>query len=220
MAPVSTPKMAKNAQPIMFATRSGTIVCVSNVATKKIAPTRANILASVMLCRKISSRRLKMASQVTLLGSRPIWTRIFANLRLSVAASRMRSSMMDISPLEPVRPAYRNWLSRSAANLAGRQGQRQIGDLLRAAESAQNDSVHWRDVSAGWFDRANLGRRTQNHCVSDDIHRRYAALFDNIAEPARSGRERHHDRSCGRVVECEPTGGRSKYVLNLRVWAG
>ena len=32
--------MAKNAQPIMFATRSGTIVCVSNVATKKIAPTK------------------------------------------------------------------------------------------------------------------------------------------------------------------------------------
>src|SRR5262245_30577744 len=112
--------MAKNAQPIMFATRSGTIVCVSNVATKKIAPTRANILASVMLCRKISSRRLKMASQVTLFGSRPIWTRIFANLRLSVAASRMRSSMMDISPLEPVRPAYRKWLYRSATNLAAR----------------------------------------------------------------------------------------------------
>jgi hypothetical protein len=50
----------QNAQPIMFATRSGTIVCVSNVATKKIAPTRPNILASVMLCR-ISGRLLKMA---------------------------------------------------------------------------------------------------------------------------------------------------------------
>ena len=62
MAPVSAPKMAKNAQPIMLATRSGTMVCVSKVATKKIAPTRANMLASVMLCRKISSRRLKMAS--------------------------------------------------------------------------------------------------------------------------------------------------------------
>ena len=35
----------------MFATRSGTIVCVSKVATKKIAPTRANMLASVMLCQ-------------------------------------------------------------------------------------------------------------------------------------------------------------------------
>src|SRR5258708_11355619 len=119
-APVSAPKMAKSAQPIMFATRSGTIVCVSNVATKKIGAARANILASVMLCRQISSRRLKMASQVTLFGSRPIWTRIFANLRLSVAASRMRSSMMDISPLKPVRPVYRKWLYRNATNLATR----------------------------------------------------------------------------------------------------
>ena len=62
MSPASAPKTAKNAQPIMLATRSGTIVCVSSVATKKIAPTRANMLASVMLCRKISSRRLKIAS--------------------------------------------------------------------------------------------------------------------------------------------------------------
>ena len=60
--PLSAPKPAKNAQPIMFATRSGTMVCVTRVATKKIAPTRANMLARVMLCRKISSRRLKMAS--------------------------------------------------------------------------------------------------------------------------------------------------------------
>src|SRR5882757_329110 len=116
--------MAKNAQPIMFATRNGTIVCVSNVATKKIAPTRANILASVMLCRKISSRRLKMASQVTLFGSRPIWTRIFANLRLSVAASRMRSSMMDISPfgageasLPEVALSQRNKLGRPTSEV-------------------------------------------------------------------------------------------------------
>jgi len=56
MAPLSAPKMAKNTQPIMFATRSGTIVCVSRGATKKIAPARANRLARVMLCRKISSR--------------------------------------------------------------------------------------------------------------------------------------------------------------------
>ena len=62
MVPLSAPKPAKNAQPIMLATRSGTMVCISKVATKKIAPTRANMLASVMLCRKISSRRLKIAS--------------------------------------------------------------------------------------------------------------------------------------------------------------
>ncbi len=99
ITPVSTPKMAKKTQPIMFATRSGTMVWVSRVATKKIAPTTANMLASVMLCRKISSRRLKMASQVTLSGSSPIWIRIFAILRLSVAASRMRFSVSDMSAL-------------------------------------------------------------------------------------------------------------------------
>ena len=36
--PLSAPKMAKKAQPIMFATRSGTMVWVSRVATKKTAP--------------------------------------------------------------------------------------------------------------------------------------------------------------------------------------
>ena len=99
MAPLSAPKMAKNKQPIMFATRSGTIVCVSKVATKKIAPAKANILAKVMLCRKISSRRLKIASQVTFSGSRPIWIRTLATLRLSAAASRMRSNVLDVSAL-------------------------------------------------------------------------------------------------------------------------
>ena len=72
MDPVSAPKQAKNAQPIMFATRSGTIVCVSRVATKKMAPISANVLARLMLATKISSSRLNSASQVTLLGSRPI----------------------------------------------------------------------------------------------------------------------------------------------------
>ena len=62
MAPVSAPKMAKNRHPIMFATRSGTMVCVSNVATKKMTPTRANMLASVMLASTISSNRLNRAS--------------------------------------------------------------------------------------------------------------------------------------------------------------
>ena len=38
----------------MFATRNGTIVCITKVATKKIAPTRANMLASVMLASTIS----------------------------------------------------------------------------------------------------------------------------------------------------------------------
>ena len=79
MAPVSKPKTAKKAQPIMLATRSGTMVWVSRVATKKTAPTSANMLASVMLCRKISSRRLKIASQVTLSGSSPIWIRSFGD---------------------------------------------------------------------------------------------------------------------------------------------
>jgi len=39
-------KADEHAQPIMLATRSGTIVCVNKVATKKIAPTRANMLAA------------------------------------------------------------------------------------------------------------------------------------------------------------------------------
>jgi hypothetical protein len=46
----------------MLAMRSGTMVRVSKVATKKIAPTSANMLASVMLATKISTRRLKIAS--------------------------------------------------------------------------------------------------------------------------------------------------------------
>ena len=54
--------MAKNAQPIMLATRRGTMVRISRVATKKPAPTVANMLASVMLWTKISSSRLKIAS--------------------------------------------------------------------------------------------------------------------------------------------------------------
>ena len=62
MDPVSAPKQAKNPQPIMFATRSGTIVCVSKVATKKMAPTNANMLASVILASTISSNRLNSAS--------------------------------------------------------------------------------------------------------------------------------------------------------------
>ena len=60
--PASAPNPAKKAQPIIFATRNGTMVCVSKVATKKIAPISANRLASVMLARKISSSRLKIAS--------------------------------------------------------------------------------------------------------------------------------------------------------------
>src|ERR1700731_1935995 len=97
--PVSAPEAAKKAQPIMFATRSGTIVCVSKVATKKIAPTRANMLARVMLASTSSSRRLNNASDVMLLGSRPSWIRIFATLRLFAAVSRMRSSVVDRSAL-------------------------------------------------------------------------------------------------------------------------
>ena len=50
--PLSAPKPAKKAQPIMLATRSGTIVCVSRVATKKMAPTSANMLARLMLCEQ------------------------------------------------------------------------------------------------------------------------------------------------------------------------
>jgi hypothetical protein len=57
--PVSAPKTAKNAQPIMLATRSGTMVCVSKVATKKMAPTRANMLASVMLGAKILQQAIE-----------------------------------------------------------------------------------------------------------------------------------------------------------------
>ena len=62
MLPASAPKPAKNAQPNMLATRKGTMVWVRSVATKKIAPISANKLASVMLARKSSSRRLKIAS--------------------------------------------------------------------------------------------------------------------------------------------------------------
>src|SRR6266550_2679347 len=83
----------------MFATRSGTMVCVSSVATKKIAPTRANKLARVILASTISSRRLNNASDVTLLGSRPSWIRIFATRKLSAAVSRIRSSIVDRSAL-------------------------------------------------------------------------------------------------------------------------
>jgi hypothetical protein len=38
--PERAPKVAKNVQPAMFATQSGTIVCISKVATKKMAPTK------------------------------------------------------------------------------------------------------------------------------------------------------------------------------------
>lgn len=70
--PESAPEVAKNAQPTIFATRSGTILCISKVATKKIAPTKANMLASVMLANTISSSRSNSASKVMLLGSSPI----------------------------------------------------------------------------------------------------------------------------------------------------
>ena len=71
MLPESAPKAMKNTLLIIFETRSGTMVRVSIVATKKAAPTRAHILAIVMLARKISKRRLKTASYVTLSGSSP-----------------------------------------------------------------------------------------------------------------------------------------------------
>jgi hypothetical protein len=47
---------------LLFAMRSGTIVCVSRVATKKMAPTRANKLAKLMLASTFSRRRLSIAS--------------------------------------------------------------------------------------------------------------------------------------------------------------
>ena len=97
MSPASAPNPTKNVQPIILATRSGTIVCVSRVATKKTEPTRANMLARVMLASTISRRRLNNASYVMLLGSRPSWIRIFATLRLFAAVSRMRSSVVDRS---------------------------------------------------------------------------------------------------------------------------
>jgi len=62
MAPVSAPKQAKNRHPIIFAMRSGTIVCISKVATKKMTPISANMLASVILAITISRRRLNNAS--------------------------------------------------------------------------------------------------------------------------------------------------------------
>ena len=72
----------KNTLLIMFETRSGTMVRVSSVATKNAAPNTAHILAMVMLARKTSKRRLKIASYVTLLGSRPSSMRIFAILQV------------------------------------------------------------------------------------------------------------------------------------------
>jgi hypothetical protein len=41
----------------MIAMRSGTIVCVCRVATKKMAPTRANMLAKLMLASTFSRLR-------------------------------------------------------------------------------------------------------------------------------------------------------------------
>ena len=43
----------------MLETRSGTIVRVNSVATKKVAPTKAHILAMVMLASKISKRTIE-----------------------------------------------------------------------------------------------------------------------------------------------------------------
>jgi hypothetical protein len=82
MSLASAPKAMKNTLLIMFETRSGTIVRVSSVATKKVAPSKAHILAMVTLARKISKRRLNIASNVMWSGSRPSCTRIFAILRL------------------------------------------------------------------------------------------------------------------------------------------
>jgi hypothetical protein len=62
MSLASAPKAIKNTLLIIFDTRSGTIVRVSSVATKKVAPTKAHALAIVILARKISKRRLKIAS--------------------------------------------------------------------------------------------------------------------------------------------------------------
>ena len=69
--PWSAPKTAKKARPIMFATRSGTMVCVSRVATKKIAPIRAHALATLILASTISSSRGLWRVLVMLFGSRP-----------------------------------------------------------------------------------------------------------------------------------------------------
>jgi len=72
----------------------------------------------------------------------------------------------------------------------------------------------------GWFDRANLGRCTQNHCVGDYIYWRHAAFLGNLVQPARADRERCHDRTCGHIVELELASRRRKCVLDLRAcWA-
>ena len=113
LSPASAPKAIKNTLLIMFETRSGTIVRVSSVATKKVAPSKAHILAMVMLARKISKRRLKIASNVMLSGSRPSCTRIFAILRLSAALSMIRSRIVDGSALLKfiAAPLNKLWLS-------------------------------------------------------------------------------------------------------------
>ena len=59
----------KNTSLIMPVTRSGTIVRIKSVATKKIAPIRANIFAIVMDASAISTRRWNSASYVMLSAS-------------------------------------------------------------------------------------------------------------------------------------------------------
>ena len=65
----SAPKAIKNTLLIMFETRSGTMVCVSSLATRKTAPTRAHGNGDVS--EEDFQRQLKMPSYVTLSGSSP-----------------------------------------------------------------------------------------------------------------------------------------------------
>ncbi len=73
MAPVSAPKMAKNTQPIMLATRSGTMVSRQKGGDKEArAHQSEHVCQGDVVQKDFGSRRLKMAFQVTSLGSRPI----------------------------------------------------------------------------------------------------------------------------------------------------
>src|SRR6266702_1056639 len=160
--PASAAKPAKNAQPTTFATRSGTMVCVSSVATKKIAPTRANKLARVILASTISSRRLNNASDVTLLGSRPSWIRIFATRKLSAAASRIRSSIVDRSALlKFIGSSGRLGGAKRFSDSNERLGQRPIRYEEEASVGMAPPAMRWLKTCLElrrWFDRGRYAK--------------------------------------------------------------
>ena len=62
MSAASAPKATKNTLLMMLEMRNGIMVRISKVATKKIEPIRAHMLASVIWPSMISKRRSKIAS--------------------------------------------------------------------------------------------------------------------------------------------------------------